>query len=123
LVDVICDTSFLMQLTSQKIKNISQFEIEIGNIQFVIPEAVINELENLSTNSKKNQNVLATLNYIQNFKKFSIKGKDVDNAIIEFVRKNGGFVATLDKDLKKQIKNFGGSVISLSNNRIILETK
>jgi len=123
LVDVICDTSFLMQLTSQKIKNISQFEIEIGNIQFVIPEAVINELENLSTNSKKNQNVLATLNYIQNFKKISIKGKDVDNAIIEFVRKNGGFVATLDKDLKKQIKNFGGSVISLSNNRIILETK
>ena len=55
MVEVVCDTSFLMILASEQIKNISNLETEIGTIEFVVPNMVINELEKLSqnTNNKK----------------------------------------------------------------------
>ncbi len=53
LVDVICDTSFLIQLATKKIKNINSFETEIGQIQLVVPQVVKNELEKLSKDEKK----------------------------------------------------------------------
>lgn len=54
LVKVICDTSFLMVLGSKKIKNISSLDTEIGNLEFVVPDLVIDELARISkTNDKK----------------------------------------------------------------------
>lgn len=54
MVEVICDTSFLMILASEKIKNISNIETEIGTIEFIVPNMVIDELETLSQ-SKDNK--------------------------------------------------------------------
>ena len=48
MVEVVCDTSFLMILASKNIKNISNLDTEIGTIEFTVPEMVINELERLS---------------------------------------------------------------------------
>lgn len=48
MVEVICDTSFLMLLASKNIKNISNLETEIGTIEFTIPDMVIKELERIS---------------------------------------------------------------------------
>ena len=48
MVEVVCDTSFLMILASKNIKNISNLDTEIGAIEFTVPELVINELERLS---------------------------------------------------------------------------
>ena len=55
MVNVVCDTSFLMFLTSKNIKNLSNIEIEIGTIEFVVPDLVVKELERVSqgTNIKK----------------------------------------------------------------------
>ena len=53
MVDVICDTSFLIHLATKKIKNIDKIETEIGQISFVIPDIVKNELEKLCTNENK----------------------------------------------------------------------
>ncbi len=54
LVKVICDTSFLIALASRKIKNISSLYTEIGNLEFVASNLVVDELERLSKgNSKK----------------------------------------------------------------------
>jgi len=55
LVEVVCDTSFLMILASKNVKNISNLDTEIGAIEFTVPDMVINELERLSkdTNLKK----------------------------------------------------------------------
>ena len=54
LVKVICDTSFLMLITSKKIKNISNLEQEIGTLEFVVPDLVVKELAKISnSNSKK----------------------------------------------------------------------
>jgi len=55
LVEVVCDTSFLMILASRNVKNISNLDTEIGAIEFIVPDMVTSELERLSkdTNLKK----------------------------------------------------------------------
>ena len=55
MVKVICDTSFLMILASKNIRNISNLDTEIGTIEFMVPDIVVEELEKISksTNHKK----------------------------------------------------------------------
>ncbi len=48
MVEIVCDTSFLMILASRNIKNISNLDTEIGTIEFTVPDMVISELERLS---------------------------------------------------------------------------
>jgi len=121
LVEVVCDTSFIIHLATKRIKNISNLETELGQIQFTVPEVVLKELQKLLDEPNKKKVVLATLNFVKNLKSISIIGNYADEAIIEHVKKHGGIVGTLDKELKNKVKNFGGSVISLSNDRIVLE--
>ena len=122
MVEILCDTSFLIHVATQRIKNITNLETEIGQVQFLVPDVVIKELEKLSKQDEKKQEILATVNYIKNLKKIVISGKFADQALIDHIKQHGGIVATMDKELKKKIKNFGGSIMSLSNNRIVLES-
>jgi len=121
LVEVICDTNFLIHLATKRIKNLSTLDTEIGQIQFVVPEVVVNELEALSNDSNKKLNVEKTLEFIKKLKKTPISGKFADDALCIHIENNGGIIGTLDKELKNKIKNLGGSIISLSNDRIVLE--
>ena len=121
LVDIISDTSFLIHLATHRITNISDLETEIGNLSFVVPEIVKKELEHLAEDPDKNNAVTQTLEHIKNFKTNSITGKTADLGILSFVEKNGGMVATMDKELKTKIKQVGGSVLSIHNDKIVLE--
>lgn len=122
MVEVICDTSFLVHLATKKIKNLYNLETEIGTIQFVVPKVVLKELDKLKNDPNKKQIVLATLDLIKDFKRIPISGEFADRSIIDYVRKHRGIVATMDKDLKLKIKNLGGSIISFAKDRIILES-
>jgi len=122
LVEVISDTNFLIHLATQRIKNIDNIDIEIGSISFVVPKVVQNELINLKNDDKKKREILTTLNFIKNFKIIPIEGKYADKELINFVKNNGGIIGTMDKELKKEIKKIGGSIVSFSNNKMILES-
>ena len=122
MVEVICDTSFLIHLATRKIKNIDSVNTEIGQIEFVVPSVVLNELRKLSRIPKKKQDAVTTLEFARSLKTTEMSGKFADQAIIERVRKRGGIIATLDSELKNKIKNLGGSVMSLSNDKIVLES-
>ena len=122
MVEVICDTSFLIHLSTRKIKNIDSVNAEIGQIQFVVPSAVLNELRKLSKTQKKKQDAITTLEFARNLKTTQMSGKFADQAIIEHVRKHGGIIATIDNELKNKIKSLGGSVMSFSNDMIVLES-
>jgi len=121
LVDIISDTSFLIHLATHRITNISDLETEIGNLSFVVPEIVKKELEHLAEDPNKNTAVMQTLDFIKDFKTNSITGKTADLGMLDFVGKNGGMVATMDKELKSKIKDAGGSVLSIHNDKIVLE--
>ena len=69
MVEVICDTNFLIHLATNRIINIDRLDVEIGQITFVVPQVVVNELIALSSDLSKKDNVNSTLEYIKNFKK------------------------------------------------------
>lgn len=122
MVEVICDTNFLIHLSTRRIKNIDNFQTEIGTLLFVVPQVVKNELLNLEKIPEKKQDILDTLKFIKNFKIIPIQGKFADKELIAFVKKNGGIVGTMDKELKREIKKNQGSIISFSNDKIVLES-
>ena len=121
MVDIISDTSFLIHLATHRISNIDSIETEIGNLSFIVPNIVIQELNHLSEDKEKNRISTITLDFIKNFKTNSITGKTADLGILDFVEKNGGMVATMDRELKSKIKQVGGSVLSVHNDKIVLE--
>ena len=122
MVDVICDTNFLIHLATRRIKNIDNLDVEIGRITFVVPQVVQNELSVLIKNPTKSKDIQSTLNYIRNFKVIPILGTFADKELLEYVSKNNAIIATMDKELKKQIKQYGSSIMSFSRNRIVLES-
>ena len=122
MVEVICDTNFLIHLATRRIKNIDNLDVEIGKITFVVPQVVKNELSELAKNPKKIKDIQSTLNYIKNFKTIPILGTFADKELLDYVSNNKVIVATMDKELKKQIKNHGSSIMSFSNDRIVLES-
>ena len=122
MVEVICDTNFLIHLATRRIKNIDNLDVEIGKVTFVVPQVVKNELSELAKNPEKNQDIQSTLNYIKNFKTIPILGTFADKELLDYVSMNKVIVATMDKELKKQIKNSGSSIMSFSNDKIVLES-
>ena len=121
MVDVISDTSFLIHLATHRIKNIDSIETDIGTLSFIVPKIVKKELEHLAKDPEKKLISERTLEFIKNFKTNSISGKTADIGILNFIQKNGGIVATMDKNLKNQIKELGSSILSMHNDKIVLE--
>ena len=122
LVEVICDTSFLIHLATKRIKNIDRIDAEIGSISFVVPEVVKNELYKLQKMSEKKQDITETLNFIKSLKIIPILGNFADKELLDYVKTNRSIIGTMDKELKKKIKQAGSSVVSFSRDKIILES-
>ena len=122
MAEVICDTNFLIHLATRRIKNIDNLDIEIGQITFVVPEVVKTELVELLKDRSKTQDAQKTLDYIKNLKTIPILGDFADQELLAYVSTTHAIIATMDKELKKQIKAQGSSVMSFSNNKIVLES-
>tara|TARA_B100000686_G_scaffold77063_1_gene83147 strand:- start:3895 stop:4263 length:369 start_codon:yes stop_codon:yes gene_type:complete len=121
LIDVIADTSFLIHLATHRIKNIDSIETEIGTLSYVVPKIVRRELEHLTNDSDKKEISEQTLNFIKNFKTNDIDADTADDGILNYIQNNPIIVATMDKELKSKIKEFGGSILSIHNDKIVLE--
>jgi hypothetical protein len=122
LVEVICDTNFLIHLATRRIKNIDNLDMEIGSISFIVPEVVKNELIKLQEIPEKNQEIIVTLNFIKKLKTISINGNYADQELINYVKNNRSIIGTMDKKLKNKIKQLGSSILSIHNDKIILES-
>jgi hypothetical protein len=121
LVNVISDTSFLIHLATHRIKNINSIETEIGTLSFIVPKIVKKELEHLGGDPDKKLISEQTLDFIKNFKTNDIDGNNADVAILDFIKENRSIVATMDRELKTKIKQSGSSILSIHNDKIILE--
>ena len=121
MVEVICDTNFLIHLATKRIKNIDNLDMEIGSISFIVPEVVKNELVKLQQVPEKTQEITTTLNFIKNFKIIPITGNYADQELINYVENTQSIVATMDRKLKNKIKQLGSSILSIHNDKIVLE--
>ena len=122
MVEVICDTNFLIHLATRRIKNIDNLDMEIGSISFIVPDVVKNELVKLQQVPEKTQEITTTLNFIKNFKIISITGNYADQELINHVKNTQSIIATMDRKLKNKIKQLGSSILSIHNDKIILES-
>ena len=130
MVDVICDTNFLIHLATKRIKNIDTLITEIGQIQFVVPVVVWNELVQHQHQANywsrqggiKRADALKTLKFAEKLRTIPMSGTYADAAIIKHVKAHGGIIGTMDKELKSKIKHSGGSIMSFSNDKIVLES-
>ena len=122
MVNVISDTSFLIHFATHRIKNINSIETDIGPLSFIVPKIVKKELEHLSSDPDKKIISKQTLDFIKNFKTNEIDGSNADEAILDFIKENRSIVATMDKELKNKIKESGSSILSIHNDKIVLES-
>ena len=122
MVEVICDTNFLIHLATRRIKNIDNLDMEIGSISFIVPEVVKNELIKLQQIPEKNQEITQTLNFIKKFKIIPINGVYADEELIKYVKNKRSIIGTMDKVLKNKIKKLDSSILSIHNDKIILES-
>lgn len=117
-MDVICDTSFLMVLVSTPIKCLDRVEKEIGKVNFLVPDIVIDELKHLELTSGPKKAMIAKT-AIGIFKSKIVKvvnSRHVDDAIISHAMSNKCAAATIDTNLKKRLLLNDIPVITLSNN-------
>ena len=121
MVKVISDTSFLIHLATHRIKNINSIETEIGTLSFIVPKIVKKELKHLAEDPNKKIISEQTLDFIKNFKTNDIDGSNADSAILDFIKDDTSIVATMDKELKNKVKQSGSSVLSIHNDKIVLE--
>ena len=95
---VLLDTNFILTCIKQKIDFFE--ELRFMGFEIIIPDRVIDELKKLK------QTLALKLLEKNNFKKIILIGKDVDNSIINYAKKNPEIIiATLDKELSNKLKN------------------
>jgi uncharacterized protein len=125
-MDVICDTSFLMVLVSVPIKCIDKVEKEIGNINFLVPDIVIEELKHLEqTSGPKKAMIAKTAIEITRVKSKVVQVANfqyVDDALFDYATSHNCAAATIDRNLKKRLLINNILVITLSNNKLTVVT-
>ncbi len=119
LPDIICDTGFLMRMASGRIRNLDTFDL--GNVSYVVPGAVLRELERLATDAAKGHEAGKALELAGAMRRIMPEGDYADRAILDHIREHGGTVATTDTGLKREIKAAGGGVVSLHDDNMVLE--
>lgn len=121
LARVLCDTSFLIHLATRRISNIDSVCSEIGSVTFVVPEVVLGELGRLRGVPEKRDAAEAALRYAEKLETVPMAAGSADPALVEHARNNRSIIGTMDRALKKQVREAGGSVMSFWNDRIVLE--
>ena len=119
LPDIICDTGFLMRMASGRIRNLDTFDL--GNVSYVVPGAVLRELERLATDAAKGHEARKALELAGAMRRIMPEGDYADRAILDHIKEYGGTVATTDTGLKREIKAAGGGVVSLHDDNMVLE--
>lgn len=97
-------------------------------MSFVVPYVVLDELRHISEhNDTKRTDAQQTLLFVKKFKTMRIICKsdiiNADDAIISHATKHKGMliVATMDRQLKRKLREYGCTIMSFSNDRIVLE--
>jgi rRNA-processing protein FCF1 len=126
---VILDTNFLIYCARNKLDYVEELENLLNeNIELVVPLQVVRELELLSKDSKKKvsgkdkdaSNLALQLLEANNVKKVKIKGKSVDEGIINLSKEDiKNIVCTLDKEMR----NILGRVILISRGKKLILTR
>ncbi len=116
---ILLDTNFILTCVKQKIDffNLSE-ELFDYKIEWIIPQQVLNELNKMK--NKKDKTLAEIGLNIINLENVDIvdigKNKNVDIAIVDYITNKDIILATLDKGLKKRIKN---KILTIRNKKML----
>jgi hypothetical protein len=106
---ILLDTNFILTCIRNKIDLFD--ELFFSGLKPIIPKQVIKEIEKITNSNKrmkfkKEAELAIIILKKQSFESPEIKGKTVDNAIINYAKQNPELiVATLDKEIQSKIQN------------------
>ena len=122
-MNILCDTSFLMVLVTKPVKLLDNLVMQYGKINFLIPDVVIGELENLVNNPtyKISQNAKTVLEVTKRFEIINTKKLNyADDSIVDYALNYKCAVATMDKNLIQRLISSKVMVFSLRNNKLLI---
>jgi rRNA-processing protein FCF1 len=115
-LEVILDTSFLIELVSKPVKRLGELEVELGKVDFIVLEPTVRELKKLASKPGiKAKRANAALKYVKNVRVVSLDDRKLsaDSAILYYALKHSAAVATLDRELRSRLKEEGVVVVTL----------
>ncbi|MBT4135475.1 ribonuclease VapC [archaeon] len=123
---VILDTNFVIYCAKNKLDYVEEIRHLLNeDYELVVPKQVIQELKRLKVRTKKGKDKVASdlalklLKHNQ-VKEVSVKGKSVDDGIINLSNENKkNIVATLDREMRGIL----GRVILISRGKKLIITK
>jgi rRNA-processing protein FCF1 len=131
-MEIICDTSFLMVLCYEPVKNIDYLDSKFGKTIFLIHPRIIKELTQIKHSGKIKRSKIANLALEvtnkeienKNFKYIADKEDNnllytVDSHLLTLSLQNKYPLATIDKILMKRALRRGADIVTLKNNKII----
>ena len=136
-MEIVCDTSFLMVLCYEPVKNLDALESKFGKLIWVIHPETVEELTllekaagikrskiaNLSLKIIKDQIEKGDFRYLEKDELSMFEKKtaslSVDSVLLNFSYQKKKPLATIDKDLLKRALKKGVDAITLKNNKII----
>jgi len=121
-MEVILDTSFLLELVSKPIKRLDELEVELGKVEFIVLEPTVRELKKMASKPGiKAKRAHAALKYLRNLRVVNLDDNiklSADSAILYYALKYSAAVATIDQELKERLKEEGVVVITLRENGV-----
>ncbi len=111
-MQIILDTNFILTCIKQEIRLFEQLRDAYPGTRIVVPEQVIAELGSLSKDKRlkgsERESADLCLQIIgnENVIVLDLPEEKADDAIVNYVKKNDGIiVASLDRGIKKRLKN------------------
>ncbi|HEX7258104.1 MAG TPA: hypothetical protein VF242_08585 [Nitrososphaeraceae archaeon] len=121
MINIICDTSFLMVLVTKPVKLLDDITINYGKINFLIPDIVTEELNKLINRKsyKISQIARTVLEIATQFEIVKTKKlRYTDDSLLDYAISYNCAIATIDKNLIKRALSQKIMVFSLKNNKV-----
>ncbi len=110
---VILDSSAILMFFEFSVDWEKELDRLLGSYHPVVPTAVVEELQILSTRGTGQKKAAAALKLIVKYDTIDQEADTVDEALMRIAEKTNGIVVTNDTELRKRLKNRGFSVIFL----------
>jgi uncharacterized protein len=124
-MDVLCDSSFLLNLVSRPTRCQDKVENEVGPLRFVVPSNVIAELEGMKARVGQKRSRMAETAIMVANSNFEVRSignlnSNVDDLLAEYATKKKCAVATLDQVLLRRLVDNDVLVLTFIKDKMIV---